>query len=99
MIVNEIYDKVLQVVESEIQLPGNWMSESKTEDATDARYILCECLRKYGLSSVQIQLATGLKKSTVNKMLAGISERIGRRKVTRLWWLQISHRLEVGFVE
>ena len=99
MITDDIYSKVISVVESEITLPSNWLLESKTEDATDARYILCGCMHKRGLSSVQIQRLTGLKKSTVNKMIAGISERVGRREVTRLWWLQISHILEVEFEE
>lgn len=97
MITDEIYNKVVEAVESEITLPPNWILESKTEDATDARYILCDCLRKQGLSSAQIQFLTGLKKSTVNIMLAGIMDRVGRRKVTHIWWLQIGRRLEIVF--
>ena len=94
MIVEDIYKKVLNVVEAEITLPDDWLLGSKTEDATDARYILCEQLHLFGLSSMQIQCVTGLKKSTVNKMLAGVSERILRRKVTGLWWLQIDYILQ-----
>ena len=99
MITDAIYRKVLDAVESEIPLPDGWLSDSKTEDATDSRYILCSCLHNHGLSSVQIQRLTGLKKSTVNKMIAGITDRLDRREITRLWWLQISHILEVEFEE
>lgn len=99
MITDAIYRKVLDAVESEIPLPDGWLSKSKTEDATDSRYILCSCLHNHGLSSVQIQRLTGLKKSTVNKMIAGITDRLDRREITRLWWLQISHILEVKFEE
>lgn len=97
MITEEIYSKVLAIVEAEIALPDNWLHGSKTEDATDARHILCDYLKKQGLSSVQIQSVTGLKKSTVNKLLAGIAERIGRRSITKSWWLQIGYKLKAEF--
>lgn len=96
MITEDVYIKVIDAVESEIKLPENWLHGSKTEDATDARYILCDYLSKKGLSSSQIQSATGLKKSTVNKLLAGISERVARRSITRSWWLQIGSKLQCG---
>lgn len=105
MITELIYKRVYDAVQSEIKLSDNWVTESKTEDATDARYILCGYLRQSGLSSLQIQQLTGLRKSTVNKILAGVKDRIGRRKITKIWWLQIGHKLntdndvEKGFGE
>lgn len=94
MIVREIYETVLEVVESEIALPDGWLHGSKTEDATDARSILCNYLRIYGLSSAQIQLMTGLKKSSVNLILSGLDDRKKRRDITMKWWLQIGRRLD-----
>lgn len=93
MITTTIYENVLSAVESEIELPEGWVTGCKTEDATDARYILCGYLHQQGLSSLQIQQRTGLKKSTVNKILAGVKERIERRKMTKIWWLQIGRKL------
>ena len=93
MILKTIYEAVLVAVESEIQLPDNWILSSKSEDSTDARYILCGMLHEQGMSSHQIQQMTGLKKSTVNKMLASINERLDRRKMTKIWWLQIERKL------
>lgn len=93
MITETIYNEVLNAVESEIKLPEGWIVGSKTEDATDARYILCALLKTYGLSSAQIQKVTGLRKSTVNKILASYKDRIHRRKITHLWWLQIDRKL------
>ena len=96
MILKTIYDAVLVAVESEIQLPDNWILSSKSEDSTDARYILCGILHEQGLSSHQIQQMTGLRKSTVNKMLASINERLDRRKITKVWWLQIGRKLNAN---
>ena len=70
---------------------------SKTEDSTDARHILCGYLYKYGMSSAQIQKATGLKKSTVNKLLAGLNVRLARRRITYVWWLQIGNKLTANY--
>ena len=92
MITHDTYKKVMAAVESEIALAEGWLLGSKTEDATDARYILCGMLKRHGLSSAQIQQVTGLRKSTVNKMLAGLEERLDRRSITRRWWLQIDHK-------
>lgn len=97
MITKSIYEKVLNAVESEIQLPDGWIGSSKTEDATDARHILCGYLFKYGMSSAQIQQCTGLKKSTVNKLLAGLNTRLSRRRMTYVWWLQIGRELTIEY--
>lgn len=94
MITRDTYEKVLSAVEEEISLPCGWLLGSKTEDATDARYILCHYLQACGMSSAQIQRITGLRKSTVNIMLAKGKERMERRRITYLWWLQIGRRLE-----
>ena len=94
MITDTTYRQVLEAVEEEISLPRGWLLGSKTEDATDARYILCHYLNACGMSSAQIQAATGLRKSTVNIMLAKGKGRMGRRRITYLWWLQIGRRLE-----
>lgn len=93
MITDEIYKDVLKAVESEIELHDGWITGSKTEDATDARYILCGFLHQQGLSSSQIQQMTGLKKSTVNKILSGVRERMERRKMAKIWWLLIERKL------
>lgn len=93
MIVSVIYDDVVKAVEQEIHLPYGWLLHSKTEDATDARYILCGLLHCCGLSSYHIQNVTGLKKSTVNKILASYKERLDRRKIAKIWWLQIERKL------
>lgn len=90
---------VLDAVESEIDLPEGWINGSKTEDATDARHILCGYLFKNGMSSAQIQQCTGLKKSTVNKLLAGLNARLSRRRMTYVWWLQIGNKLTTGYNE
>lgn len=97
MITQSIYEMVKETVENEIQLPDGWIGGSKTEDATDARHILCGFLCKYGLSSAQIQQMTGLKKSTVNKLLAGLSTRLSRRRITYVWWLQIGNELNARY--
>ena len=97
MITEKIYGMVKEVVESEIQLPKGWLNGSKTEDATDARHILCGYLYKYGMSSAQIQQATGLKKSTVNKLLANVNGRLSRRRITYVWWLQIGNELNARY--
>lgn len=97
MITSAIYSAILEAVESEIQLPDGWIGGSKTEDATDARHILCGYLFKHGMSSAQIQQCTGLKKSTVNKLLAGLNARLSRRRMTYVWWLQVERKLNARY--
>ena len=95
MYTQDVYDKVIKVIEEEIRLPDGWLHGSKTEDSTDARCFLCHYLAEAGLSSAQIQQLSGLKKSCVNKHIAEFGHRVRRRSVTWNWRLQIYRRLGV----
>ena len=90
--VDEIYVCVEKAVTEEIELPENWMI-SRTEDCVDARYILVNHLFSKGLSRKQIEVKTGLPKSTVRQYINQYSERIRTRKMTAIWSVSIWQKL------
>ena len=90
----QIYQETLVAVTEETGLePKQILSNSKEEEAVDARSILIRVLNERGLYPIQISRFTGICQRSVNRFLIGFRDRCDSRKIMRLNYENVRTKL------
>lgn len=82
---SEIFNKILQIVSEETEIPvESILSQNKEADVVDARYLLVYSLYKQGFYPSQIACKINKTKRAVNYMISHFDDRMKNGKIMRI---------------
>lgn len=90
----EILKNTLSAIVEETEIKRDLiLSGNKQEEVVDARYLLVEIMSEQGLYPTQISHLTGIGVRSVNNFLQGFSTRCNSRKIMRIDYDRVRHKL------
>ena len=90
----EIFKNTLSAIAEETEIKKEQiLSNAKQEEVVDARYLLVEIMYEQGLYPTQISHLTGVCVRSVNNFLQGFSSRCNSRKIMRIDYDRVRHKL------